>query len=69
MSTIGAIAGAVEIGLKLLEKYINDPARLDKAKREYFDDLSELKEKIHGTTDAEELDRLLLNFIDRVHSK
>lgn len=67
MSTIEAVATVMSEGLRLLDKYIDDPKRRLKARQEYVDKCKEKAKQVLNAKDAEELDRLLLDFIVTIH--
>ena len=68
MGTVGAIAGVINTGLSMIDKYVDDPRRRLKARQEYIDTLKKQVEELLNAKDMEELDQLLLDFISAVHS-
>ena len=67
MSTVGAIAGIINTGLKMIDKYIDDPKRRLAARQEYITSLRKQAEEILSEKDIQEMDKLLLDFISAVH--
>jgi len=67
MDTVGAVANVIGVGLQLLKDHIDDPKRRLKATQDYIDRCREEVTKILAQKDMEELDRLLLDFVSRIH--
>ena len=53
----------------IIDKYIDDPARRARARREYIDSLETLRSQIQKEQDHEKIDSLLLTLIAAVHGK
>jgi uncharacterized membrane protein (DUF106 family) len=68
MGTVGAIATAVGVGLQMVDKYVDDPARRLKARQEMIDKIKEKMNETLSKQDMEELDALLLDFISSLHN-
>jgi len=68
MGTVGAIAGIVNTGLSMIDKYVEDPKRRLAARQDYIDSLKRQAEEILNEKDIEEMDKLLLDFISAVHN-
>lgn len=66
MGAIGAIAGIIDTGLKMIDKHIDDPVRRLKARQDYIDDLRKQVEEILDAKEIKELDEHLLAFISAV---
>ena len=64
MGTVGAISEAVGLALKLINNHIEDPARRDRAIREYIDGLYQLAGKLIEAKDAEEAHFIIRAIID-----
>jgi len=69
MGTIGAIAGIVNTGLSMIEKYVDDPKRRLAARQDYIDSLKkQVGEILNENAQGEELDKAILDFITVVHT-
>lgn len=66
MGVVEAIGQGFGLANRVIDM-IEDPARRQKARREYIDSLKELQEKINVEQNAEEVDRLILSLIAAVH--
>ena len=53
----------------IIDKYIEDPVRRARARREYIDSLESLRSQIIKEQDHEKVDSLLLGLIAAVHGK
>ena len=67
MGAVGAIAGIINTGLSMIDKYVEDPKRRLAARQDYIDSLKKQIEEILNEKEIGELDQLLLNFISTVH--
>ncbi len=67
MGTVGTIAGIINTGLSIIDKYIDDPVRRLKARQEYIDELKKQVEEILNAKDFEEMDKLVSDFISAIH--
>jgi hypothetical protein len=61
--TIEAISQAIAIGLKMLDKHIEDPKRRLKARLEYKQKLLAIADKICKEVNPDEANKLLGDFI------
>jgi len=68
VGTVGAIAGIINTGLGMIDKYVEDPKRRLAARQEYIDSLKGQVERILNEKGIKEMDALLLDFIAAVHS-
>jgi len=68
MGAVGAIAGIINTGLSMIDKYVEDPKRRLAARQDYIDSLKRQAEEILDEKDVEEMDKLLLDFISAVHN-
>lgn len=68
MGTVGAIAGIINTGLSMIDKYVDDPKRRLTARQDYIDSLKKQVVEILDAKGIEEVDKLLLDFISAVHS-
>ena len=68
MGTVGAIAGIINTGLSMIDKHIDDPTRRLKARQEYIDECKKKLSEVLNAKELEEIDKLLLEFIELIHA-
>jgi len=68
MGTVGAIATIVGTSLSMIDKYIDDPTRRLKARQELIEKIKQEMENVLSQTEAEEMDKALLDFISSLHN-
>lgn len=69
MDVTGLIGEGFHLANTIIDKYIEDPGRRAKARREYIDRLEALRTEILKEKDYEKIDSLLLDLISNVHGK
>ena len=69
MGTVELVGEGFHLANTIIDKYIEDPARRARARREYIDTLENLRAKIKEEKDHEKMDTLLLELIAAVHDR
>lgn len=62
------LGGIVNTGLSLLEKHIDDPVRRLRARQEYLDGMRSVALKIIKESTNDEIDKVLIDFINAIHA-